>query len=267
MFLFDACEGVQQQMMRYGVSPSKMQAVFFSHLHADHILGIFGLMQSQNLMGRRDKMLIIGPKGTKAFFQDLFKHKPLSPQFPVEFKEASRECKVFENDLFAVTAFPVKHGGPALGFQVQCHSYRRFEEDKARKMGIKGRLFTELQQKGVLEVDGKKIKYEDVSYEQEGRKVVYSGDTSPCPSVAKHAKQADVLIHESTFSEEEKAVAAQKKHSTALQAATIAKKAKAKKLVLIHFSNRYEDRAPLLEEAKKEFAETIIAQEGMEIEV
>ncbi len=267
VYMFDACEGVQQQMMKFGVSPSKVQVVFLSHLHADHFLGLLGFVQSQNLMARREQLLIVGPKGTKDFFEAIFSNKQLSAQFPIKYKEATRETKVFENDLFAVTAFPVKHAGAALGYAVECHSYRRYQEDKARAAGIRGILFTILAEKKEVVVDGKKVKYDDVTYLQEGKKFVYSGDTMPCPSVVQHAQGADLLIHESTFGEDQKDIAAEKRHSTAGQAAHQAKKAKAKKLLLIHISNRYEDRKVLLEEAAKVFPETLLAAEGLEIEV
>ncbi len=267
VFLFDACEGVQQQMMRFGVSPSKTEAVLLSHLHADHFLGVLGFVQSQNLMGRREQLMICGPRGTKEFFEKLFAEKTLAPAFEITFKEAVREAKVFENELFSVTAFPVKHGGPSLGYALECHSYRRFDEEKARKAGVRGRLFSLLQEKGEALVEGKKVKYEDVTYLQPGKKMVYSGDTLPCEAVVEKAKHADLLVHESTFATDQESVAKEKKHSTAAQAAQVAKKAGAKKLLLIHFSNRYEDRGVLLEEAKKVFEETSLAQEGIELEV
>lgn len=267
VFLFDACEGVQQQMMRFGVSPSKVQVVFLSHLHADHFLGLLGFVQSQNLMGRKEGLLIVGPKGTQQFFESIFSQKQLAPQFEITFKEAARESKVFENDLFSVTAFPVKHGGPALGYALQCHSYRRYDEQKARAAGVRGKLFTLLAEKKELVVEGKKVKYEEVTYEQAGKKIVYSGDTLPCASVVENAENADLLVHESTFASDQKKVAKEKMHSTAEEAAHVAKKAKAKKLLLIHFSNRYEERGVLLEEAKKVFEETFLAHEGMELSI
>ena len=267
VFLFDACEGVQQQMMRFGVSPSKVQVVFLSHLHADHFLGLFGLVQSQNLMGRREQLLIVGPKGTKEFLAGIFATKQLAAQFEIKYKEATRETKVFENDLFSVKAFPVKHAGASLGYEVECHSYRRYDEDKARAAGIRGKLFTMLAEKKEVVVEGKKVKYEDVTYLQAGKKFVYSGDTTPCPAVVEHAQGAELLIHESTFGDDQEEIAKEKKHSTASQAAHCAKKAKAKQLLLIHMSNRYEEREVLLQEAKKVFPETLLAHEGLEISI
>ncbi len=272
-YLFDACEGVQQQMMRFGVSMMKVQAVFLSHLHADHFLGLLGLLQSLNLQQRREPLLIVGPIGTKKFLEALFATRILAPQFPVHFKEVSRAGKVFENELFSVKAFSVKHAGKALGYSLETPSYRRFDKAKCDAAGVRGHLFTFLQEKGVCEVIDKetgkrrRVKYADVTFEQPGKRIVYSGDTMPCAAVEKAAKGAELLVHEATFASDAAGVAKEKKHSTAAQAAAVAKKAGAKKLLLIHFSNRYEDRGVLLEEARKVFEQTELAQEGMELSV
>jgi ribonuclease Z len=272
-YLFDACEGVQQQMMRFGVSMMKVNAVFLSHLHADHFLGLLGLLQSLNLQKRTDPLLIVGPTGTKKFLEALFATRILAPQFPVQIKEVARSGKVFENELFTVKAFSVKHAGHALGYSLETPSYRRFDKAKCDAAGVKGHLFTFLQEKGVCEVIDKKsgkrkrVKLADVTYVQQGKKIVYSGDTEPCAAVAKAAKGAELLIHEATFADDAKAIAKEKKHSTAGQAAAIAKKAGAKKLLLIHFSNRYENRGGLLLEAKKTFEQTELAQEGLELSI
>lgn len=273
VYLFDACEGVQVQMMRFGVSMMKVQAVFLSHLHADHFLGLPGLIQSMNLQQRTEKMLVVGPVGTKHLLETIFATRVLAPQFEVEIREVEKAGSVFENELFVVRAFPVEHAGHALGYSIATPAYRRFDKKKCDAAGIHGHLFTFLQEKGVCEVEDAKtgkrrrVKYADVTYEQEGKKIVYSGDTLPCKAVEKEAKKAELLIHESTFGEEEKAVAREKKHSTALQAAALAKKAGVGKLLLIHFSNRYEDRGGLLKEAREAFVQTELASEGMELTV
>ncbi len=268
-YLLDCCEAAQVQCAKYGVSPMKIDAIFITHLHADHFLGLFGLLQSLGLMGRTRPLLIVTPKGGKAFFESIFALKPLATKFPVEFKEAgSRTVNVYKNDLFKVTAFPTKHSTPSVGYRIQEPSYRRFDEDKARGLGVRGRLFGELQTKGSIKLNGKTLKFTDVSYVQEGRSVVYTGDTAACAGVSRNAKGATLLIHDSTFGDDEAAMAKEKKHSTARQAAKIAAKAKCKKLLLIHFSNRYEDdRGKLLTEAREEFPDSEAAIEGMELVV
>lgn len=264
VYLFDCCEGAQKEMMRHGASHAKARCVFLTHLHSDHFLGIPGLIQTGNLLGRKLPLLITGPRGTKELFEGLLSLRHFEPAFPVEVKDV-REGEVFRNELFSVRAFPVLHSMPALGYVLETHAYRRFDEAKAKKAGVKGRLFTELQQKGEVVIAGKKVRHEDVTYEQEGKKLVCSGDTTYCPRLVKEAKGADLLVHDSCFLEEHRSLADEKKHCTAADAAKAAKAAKVKKLLLTHFSNRYDDRAPLLEEARNIFKESILAEEGLEL--
>lgn len=266
-FLFECPEGCQRQMMKYGANYGSLRAVFLSHLHADHFLGLFGLAQTLTLNGRKEELEIYGPKGTKKLFDEVFAIEKLKPGFPLKIKDivAAREKKIFEEKLFSIRAFPVQHGCPALGFILQANESRNFDEKLAKGKGIHGPLFTEIQEKGKLVVEGKTIKLEDVTFVKQGKKIVFSGDTMPCPALEKAAVDADLLVCDSCFSEKQADAAKEKKHTTAVQAAKIAKKAKAKKLLLTHFSNRYENRTVLLEEAKKVFPESVLAQEGLEL--
>ena len=267
VYLFDCCEGAQKQMMKFGVSYAQVKGIFLSHLHADHFLGLFGLVHTLNFIGRKEPLEIYGPIGTKEFLGKVFAMKEFKPNnFKIEIIEVKESKKEFlSNSLFTVKAFKVKHNSPhALGFILESKSYRRFDEDKAKKLGLKGRMFGELQAKGKLTVNGKVVKYTDVTYEQKGKKLVYTGDTlGNVASIAKAAKDADLLIHDSSFTNEHADHAKAKTHSTCLQAAQNAKKAKAKLLMLTHFSNRYDDLQPVLTEAKKEFENTILAEPGV----
>lgn len=266
VYLFDACEGVQRQMMRYGASYAKLRAVFLSHLHADHFLGVLGLIQTMNMAGRKEELLVFGPKGTKRLFETILGEKHLAPAFKVTAKDVAGEGVVLEEKLFAVKAFAVEHGAPALGYVLEEFPHVNFDERKARSLGIKGCLFSEITERKRIIVGGKTVKLSDVTFEKPGKKIVYSGDTLACPAVAKQAKNADLLIHDSCFAEAELELAKEKMHSTAKQAAETAKKAGAKKLLLTHFSNRYEDdRTPLLQEAQKIFPNSVFAEEGMEL--
>jgi ribonuclease Z len=270
-YLFDACEAVQQQLMKYGGGGS-INAIFITHLHADHILGVPGLLASMSLAKRSTPMLIVGPKGTKEFFSKLLALKSFTPGFPVVVKETTRSGIVFKNNLFTVKAFPVTHGTPAVGYALETLPYRRFDEAKAKAAGIHGGLFTVLQEKGAVFVptgpQGKgkrKVLLKDVTYVQKGKKIVFSGDTSPCAQVKRAAMGAELLVHEATFATDHQQAAKEKHHSTAGQAAQIALAAKVKLLMITHFSNRYEDRTPLIEEAKSVFPNTIMAKDGMEV--
>ena len=274
VFLFDCCEGAQRQMMKYGVSFAQVKCIFLSHLHADHFLGIVGLTQSMNFVGRKDPLYIFGPAGTQKLFETIFYLKELRPEFNIRVFDVGESSKpVFESRLFSVRAFEVEHTGKALGFTLEEKPLRKFDLEKAKKAGVPRHLFTELQNKGSVKIKNEKtgrtktVKLDQVTFLKPGKKIVYSGDTRPCKTLAHEAKDADLLVHDACFSEEQAKLAEDKKHSTAKQAAELAKKAGAKKLLLTHFSNRYDDRKILLEEAKTIFPESVAAAEGLELMV
>ena len=264
-FLFDCAEGAQRQMMKYKISYAKVQAIFVSHLHADHFLGIFGLLQTMGLQGRTEELLIFGPAGTKKLLETVFSFNSLNPGFPVKITEISRKGLIYEDKLIKVTAFPVEHSGKCFGFTIDEQPIHKFHEELARSKGIKGRLFTEIQEKGFVLVDKKKVKLEDVTFLKPGKKIVYTGDTMYSKNVEKEAEGADLLIHDSTFSEKERETADEKHHATVLDAANTAKKAGAKQLAITHISNRYGDQEALLKEAKATFPNSILAKPGLEL--
>ncbi len=267
VYLFDCCEGGQRQMMKYNVSFAGIDAIFLSHLHADHFVGIFGLLHSMNFTGRTNALKLFGPRGTKKLFSSIFALKEFTMRFPIEILEVEASKKpFFQTDLFSVKAFDVKHNAPhSLGYVLQGLPYRRFDMEKCKKVGVQGKDFSILQEKGEVMANGKKVKYADVTYVQDGKKIVYTGDTAPCSSIATNAKNADLLIHDACFLEKHKAHAKQKLHSTCLDAGKNAKKAKVKKLLLTHFSNRYDDQTELLKESKTVFENSELAQPGLEI--
>ena len=193
--------------------------------------------------------------------------KEFTAAFPLEITEVSAAKKPFyQNELFSVRAFNVKHNAPAaLGFVMQGVSYKRFDMDKCKKVGVTGKVFSQLQEGGVVEINGKKVKYGDVTYMQDGKKIVYTGDTMQCAAIATNAKNADLLIHDSCFLDKHKDHAKQKMHSTCLDAGKNAAKAKVRKLILTHFSNRYDDLSPLLVEAKTVFENSELAESGKEV--
>ncbi|MBI5037053.1 ribonuclease Z [Candidatus Micrarchaeota archaeon] len=265
VFLFDCAEGCQRQMMKYNVPYGSLEAVFLTHLHADHVLGLPGIVQTLNLAERNEALQVFGPEGTALFVETLFSIPSLRSGFPIKVKEIQqKKTKALSTKLFDVHAFPAEHGCRALGYVLEEKQKIKFHEAKAKGMGIRGRLFTEIQEKGKVEVEGKTIKLEEVTFEEKGKKIVFSGDTIACASTLRAAKDADVLVHDSSFSSEQKARAEETKHCTALEAAELAKKAGAKKLILTHFGNRYDQRKVLLEEAKSVFKESELAEEGRE---
>jgi ribonuclease Z len=256
VYLLDCGEGAQRQMMRFGVSYMKVKAIFITHLHLDHFLGAFGLIETMALNGRAEKLTIYGPAGSKGAFgkKDFLEVVEIEDGFSLDAGE------------FSIFAFKVSHARDSFGFAFQEKEKVRFYEEKAHAAGLRGQMFSQLLQKGELKVGKKTVKLKDVTYRQGGRLLVYSGDTLPSTAVAKAAKGADLLIHESTFGSDREAEAAEAKHSTAAQAALIAKKAGVKKLLLTHISGRYRGTAPLLEEAKKIFPCIVVAQDGLKLE-
>lgn len=256
VFLLDCGEGTQRQMMKFGVSYMKVQAVFISHTHLDHWLGLIGLIETMNLNGRAEPLAVYAPKGLAEFAG----RRPFVKFF--ELKEGA----LADFGEFYASAFPTRHSPGSFGFVFEEKGRRRFYEDKAKKLGIKGPMFSQIMEKGELKVNGKKVLLKSVTYAQPGRKLVYTSDTAPCAATAKAAKGADLLIHEATFSEEHAQEAKDAQHSTAAQAAEIAKKAGAKRLLLTHISGRYKDASQLLEEAKKIFPSSLAAHDGMKLE-
>ncbi len=266
VYLLDACEGLQKQLMKFKLSYFQVKAVFITHLHSDHFLGLFGLIQSLNMSGRKETLLIYGPKGIKHLLTSILILKPLQSNFPVEIIEVSQNKKPFySNELFTVKAFKTLHNTEAFGYVLETHPYRRFDMQKVEKLKIPRKYLSEIQEKGFAVVEKKKITYKNLSYLAKGKKITFTGDTKQFAGIASKAKNSDLLIHDSTFSETERKTAREKFHSTATEAALNAKKSNSKKLMLTHFSNRYDDLNKLLEEAKKIFPNTVLAREGEEI--
>ena len=263
ILLLDCGEGTQRQMMRSGVSYSRVAAIFISHLHLDHYLGVFGLLETLRLNGRTTPLPLFGPAGSAR----VFARSKLLDIHELEPSAAKLKKPLFSLNGHDVYAFPVEHGagGDSFGFCVQEHDRRRFHEAKAHAAGLKGPMFTQIQKEGKLKIGSKLVKLEDISYMQPGKKLAYSGDTIYCKSLVKAATHADLLIHDSTFSEEERKLADERSHATASDAARVAKESGAKQLLLFHIGGRYHDPAPLLEEAKKIFPNTLAAEDGMKI--
>jgi|YelNatPaOPRAMG01_1025707.scaffolds.fasta_scaffold03556_15 ribonuclease Z len=265
VYLFDACEGLQKQLMKFKLSYFQVKAIFITHLHADHFLGVFGLIQSLNMSGRKETLLIYGPKGVKNLISSILNFKPLQSNFPVEIIEINQTKKPFySNELFSIKAFKVNHNIEAFGYVLETHPYRRFDMHKVESLKIPREYLSEIQEKGFAIINKKRITYKQLSYIAKGKKIVFTGDTKQFAGIALKAKNSDLLIHDSTFSESEKKIAKEKFHCTASEAALNAKKSNSKKLILTHFSNRYENLNKLLEEAKKIFPNTILAREGEE---
>lgn len=269
MMLFDCGEGTQQQMMRAKTGMA-IRSIFITHFHADHFLGIPGLIQTISFNGRTEPLDIFGPPGTKQLVKILNALGYYRLGFQVNAIELE-DGDIVDKEEYIVKAVATDHGIPSLGYVLEEKERPgRFNREKAIELGIPvGPLFSRLQKGEPVEVNGKTISpSEVVGQSRPGRKLVYSGDTRPCTSIEKESAGADLLIHDGTLADELGDWAVETKHSTTGEAALLAKKANVKSLILTHISSRYsENTRILLKDAKKVFLNVTIAEELMEIEI
>lgn len=254
--LFDCGEGTQRQLIR-SVGLADIEHVFVSHFHADHILGIPGMLKTFALRGRTLPITLYGPPGLQRLLADLDVVIGRLP-YDVEIYElVPGEELGFKG--FRVSAFKVDHGGPAYGYALVEHDRPgEFDVERARKLGVRhGPDFGILQKGGdVVAPDGSKVSSADVvGQPRRGRCLVYSGDSAPCDGTLAAARGADLLVHEATFGDDEQARAAQTRHSTARQAAELAREAQVELLCLTHVSGRYFGKE-LRAQAREVFART-----------
>ncbi|AKF79457.1 ribonuclease Z [Myxococcus fulvus 124B02] len=271
LLLFDCGEGSQRQMVRFGTGFT-VDAVFFTHFHADHYLGIIGFLRTLGMMGREHAIHLYGPPPARRLLHQAVHLGVEAMSFPVEIHEV-KDGDVVRRNGYALHAIGVDHRINALAYAlVEDERPGRFNLEKARELGVPpGPHFGKLQKgESVTLEDGRVVKPEDVlGAARPGRKLVISGDTRPCAAVVKAAQDADLLIHESTFSDDEQARALETHHSTAREAARVAREAGARRLVLTHLSSRHDtDPAKLLAQAREEYKGPCeVAYDGFTLEL
>ncbi len=268
--LFDCGEGSQRQMMRYGVGFTFAE-IFFTHYHADHLLGVTGLLRTLGLMDRTAPVTLYGPRGAERVLSAAIALGIERNKFPIEIREIRAGDRLARAD-YDIVVFETEHRADTVGFALAEHTrLGRFHPERARELGIpEGPLWGRLHHGETITLDdGRVIRPEDlVGTPRHGRTVVYSGDTRPHLPLIEAARGADLLVHEATFGGDELERARETGHSTAAEAARVAAEAGVRRLVLTHISPRYGRDAPeLLAEARAIFPETIIARDGLTVDV
>ena len=264
--LIDCGEGTQRQLLR-SVGLPDVEHVFLTHFHADHFLGLPGMMKTFALRGRTAPLTIHGPRGLRALMTDLRRiYGKLT--YEVRLRELA-PSETVELDGYRVGAYAVAHRTEAVGYAlVEDDRPGRFDPDRARDLGVEpGPQFGLLQRGSPVEAGGRVVQPGEVMGEpRPGRKLVFTGDTEPCDSTVVVAAGAELLVHESTFAEEEADRARQTGHSTARQAAEIARAAEVSLLALTHLSSRY--FAPVIEkEARAVFDSVVVPRDFDVVEI
>jgi len=270
VLLFDCGEGTQRQMMRYGVGFS-FRDLFVTHFHSDHILGIPGLIRTMGLLDRSEPVTIHGPRGAQRILGDLLKVGVERNKFPVEIVEI-QGGDVLSRGEYDLVVFPTDHRAGSIGYAVREHDrLGRFDPDRAKALGIpEGPLWGRIHRGERIDLpDGRSVEpTELVGAARPGRTVVLTGDTRPCDAVREVARGADLLVHDATFGDDERDRARETGHSTAREAARLAREVGVRQLVLTHVSARYSRDAPeLLAQAREEFAATLVARDGLPVAV
>ena len=270
IILFDCGEGTQRQFQKSKLSYMQISKIFISHFHGDHFLGLPGLIQTMQLNDRSIPLHIYGPKGIKKLVDQLLSLGYFKPNYEIIVNQID-EDDTLDFDEYIIKILRVKHGIPALAYCLE-EKLRpgKFNKPKALKLGIpEGPLFSKLQQgKKIALKDGRVIKPEMVlGAPRKGRKIVISGDTVPINEMIAFSKSADVLIHDATFDSSFKEISHEYGHTTASQAAEIAKKANVERLFLTHISPRYLNKDTLEKEAKKTHKNSYVPNDFDEIEI
>ena len=269
--MFDCGEGTQRQMMRYGITFA-LTDIFFTHMHADHMLGVTGLLRTLALQGRTEPMNLYGPVGSEKLLWRAITLGSEKQHFEIKVVELAPDTPLKRHG-YSIVPFAVEHGDrSAIGYHlVEETRLGRFNPEKAKEMGIpEGPLWGKIHKGETVNLpDGRTIQPSElVGPSRPGRRIVLTGDSRPSEATVVAATGADLLVHEATFTTEEAPRALETGHSTAREAAEVAAKAGVKRLILTHVSARYSrDTSELEREAREVFPETVIARDGMEVDI
>lgn len=270
IILFDCGEGTQRQFQQSNLSYMQISKIFITHFHGDHFLGIPGLIQTMQLNDRDKPLHIYGPKGMVGLTNQLLTLGYFRPSYKIIAHDIT-DGEEIKFDDYSISALKVSHNVPALAYSVkEFQRAGKFNKSKALKLGIpEGPLFSKLQKGQTITLpNGQKITSDMIlGPSRKGRKIVISGDTKPCDQMIGFSEDADILIHEGTFDIRLQDIAKEYGHTTAAQAAEIAKKARVEKLFLVHISPRYLDYHVLEDEARSVFPHSYAPKDFQEVEV
>ncbi|WP_338451707.1 ribonuclease Z [Niallia oryzisoli] len=272
IWLFDCGEATQHQILHTSIKPSRIENIFITHLHGDHLYGLPGLLASRSFQGGESKVTVYGPPGLKSYVETSLSVSGTYLRYPLDIVEIN-EGVLFEDDQFIVEARKLEHGIPSYGFRiVEKDRPGTLLVDKLQEAGIKpGPIYKKIKEgESVTLEDGTTLAADDfVGPKQKGRVVTILGDTRMCEAAQNLANEADLLVHEATFANGEEALAFDYYHSTTSQAAEIALRANVKKLCITHISSRYDRQAAegLLAESCRIFPDTEIAADFKSISI
>ncbi|HLR80048.1 MAG TPA: ribonuclease Z [Bacillota bacterium] len=272
VWLFDCGEATQHQILRTTIKPRKINKIFITHLHGDHLFGLPGFLSSRSFQGGDQLLTIYGPKGIKQYVKTSLKISQTHVTYPIEIVEITTG-KLYEDDYVTIYCQKLDHGIPSYGFRiVEKDKLGELQADKLQAIGIPpGPIYQQIKENDSVTLpDGRQIFRKDfLGPMKRGRVVTIFGDTRYVDQHADFVKHADVLVHEATFTHENRQLADAYFHSTTTQAAQLAKKGHVKQLVLTHISSRYQpdDWPNLLHEAQKIFPSTQLAYDFFELEI
>ena len=273
LFLFDGGEGTQVSLRRLNLKWKKINAIFVSHTHADHVTGLPGIMMLSAQVDRTEPLYIYGPPKIAEYIETSRKVLDMYINYPVVVKEITAPCVVHEGDGFYIRAFPLSHTKTCVGYTLEeLDRPGEFNPEKAAALGVpRGPLWGQLQRgESVTAENGAIVHPEDVmGAKRSGRKFSFVTDTQYLPTIAKEVRGSDLLICEGMFSEELAEQAKEKKHMTARQAGTIARDANVRRMAMIHYSPRYTDREldVLLEEAREVYPSAELTHDRMYFDI
>ncbi len=271
-FLIDCGEGTQIQLRRFKLRLGKIDHIFISHLHGDHIFGLPGLLSSFDLMGRKKDLHVYGPPGLKNLLNNQFRLHKKEQGYSIIYQSLmpSEQQIIYEDKKLTVTAFPLVHNVPVWGFLFrEKPRLRNIKKEVIDKYAIPVKDIVDIKNGADFVTDSQEVIKNNVLTipPYKTRSYAYCTDTKYTASIIPVIKNIDLLYHESTFLQKDIELAAETQHSTALQAATIAKNAAVGKLIIGHFSTRYKQTKFFLDEARKVFTNTLLAEDGSTIKV